>query len=977
MASDFAGIKTSRVSPAFLHGNSTSHTWPFSAIAELIDNAYDPDVSASELWIDKRNISKVDCLTFVDNGNGMNQEKLYKMLSFGYCEKVTVGNVKPIGYYGNGFKSGSMRLGSDAMVFTRCLTSTSVGFLSQTYLKASNAEAVVVPIVTWDITPAGLTRKNNSESLTNLKAILKYSPFKTEKDLMAELKTLEKMRTGTNIIVFNLKQDNTENLELDFVSDPHDIRNPETPVIDLTSINRPIYTASPEYRRSLREYCSILYLKPRMKIVIRGQKVKTKLISKSLSQTEVDVYKPTWLNKPVKLIFGFTNDKEPDSYGLMMYHKNRLIRAYEKIGCQKQANDHGVGVIGVVEANFLDPIHNKQEFNKTDKYLAFMQNAANKLNDYFYEKTQCENPNAKSIPHTSSQLPDWTWAQCDNCLSWRRLPTGYSEKLPDKWYCYLNPDAHFNRCDIPEEPEDDDEALQTTYRKTYKKTQAEKNRQARLIEERKLKEKEENLKRKEEMLQKKMNEITRKQTELEEVSSSQDRVDSKPTVADLERAKKSLKIYQEKMAMQEKTIKQLEIQKQQIEHKSTAMLRMAESLRLTNVASKNLEEKVKDLTGTSNSTVSSSSHTLRPPHKRKSTSKDGSNEKVAKIKTEDGGFITVNAPDAGVVDLTLDEEEISTQMEVDSSVLSDSPVKSDKANKTNDKNTAKSTPSKGGKDSAKENSDSSSVTDKTATKSKNDTPAKTSAKSDSNPETDKTKSKDKASKSQVEKTGDKETLNDNSESKPDEKATEKSDKEGDVGDKKDSENTEVKEKEKEKQSGSTDYSEIQEDVKPDKEELDKNLNDTKTEDKKLDDTKLEDKKLDDNKLEDKKLTDPKTEDKKVNDNSEEKKVFVEKGAQTVPTVVKFASPEELDLLKLCPSEQRQVLLQKARELDETKKEFSETQKTLKSLQDNIWQLLKIIVPDFDYGNPENIEKIILDFIRVNGEQNDSPSTSGN
>lgn len=34
-----------------------------------------------------------------------------------------------------------------------------------------------------------------------------------------------------------------------------------------------------------------------------------------------------------------------------------------------QANDHGVGVIGVVEANFLEPIHNKQEFNKTDKYL--------------------------------------------------------------------------------------------------------------------------------------------------------------------------------------------------------------------------------------------------------------------------------------------------------------------------------------------------------------------------------------------------------------------------------------------------------------------------------------------------------------------------------------------------------------------------------------------------------------------------------
>ena len=32
-----------------------------------------------------------------------------------------------------------------------------------------------------------------------------------------------------------------------------------------------------------------------MKIYIRGVKVQTQLISKSLSNTEIDVYKPTWL----------------------------------------------------------------------------------------------------------------------------------------------------------------------------------------------------------------------------------------------------------------------------------------------------------------------------------------------------------------------------------------------------------------------------------------------------------------------------------------------------------------------------------------------------------------------------------------------------------------------------------------------------------------------------------------------------------
>ena len=30
--------------------------------------------------------------------------------------------------------------------------------------------------------------------------------------------------------------------------------------------------------------------------------------------------------------------------------------------------NNGAGIVGVVEADFLDPIHNKQEFDKTDRY---------------------------------------------------------------------------------------------------------------------------------------------------------------------------------------------------------------------------------------------------------------------------------------------------------------------------------------------------------------------------------------------------------------------------------------------------------------------------------------------------------------------------------------------------------------------------------------------------------------------------------
>ncbi|CAK6442085.1 unnamed protein product [Pipistrellus nathusii] len=145
-----SGIRLSALCPKFLHTNSTSHTWPFSAVAELIDNAYDPDVNAKQIWIDKTVIDKHICLTFTDNGNGMTSDKLHKMLSFGFSDKVTVNGHVPVGLYGNGFKSGSMRLGKDAIVFTKNGETMSVGLLSQTYLEAIQAEHVVVPIVAFN-----------------------------------------------------------------------------------------------------------------------------------------------------------------------------------------------------------------------------------------------------------------------------------------------------------------------------------------------------------------------------------------------------------------------------------------------------------------------------------------------------------------------------------------------------------------------------------------------------------------------------------------------------------------------------------------------------------------------------------------------------------------------------------------------------------------------------------------------------------
>uniref|UniRef100_A0ABM5FXT9 MORC family CW-type zinc finger protein 3 isoform X1 n=1 Tax=Pogona vitticeps TaxID=103695 RepID=A0ABM5FXT9_9SAUR len=466
-----SGILLSALCPKFLHTNSTSHTWPFSAVAELIDNAYDPDVNAKQMWIDKTIINENICLTFMDNGNGMNADKLHKMLSFGFSDKVTLNGRVPVGLYGNGFKSGSMRLGKDAIVFTKNGEIMSVGMLSQTFLEATKAEHVIVPIISFNKKRQII---NPDEMAPSLKAILEHSLFPTEEELLAELDAIIGKK-GTRIIIWNLRREKNQQTEFDFDTDKYDIRIPA----DLDEVTgRRGYKKQerqdqivPESDYSLRAYCSILYLKPRMQIIIRGQKVQTQLVSKSLAYIERDVYKPKFLApKTVRITFGF-NCRNKDHYGMMMYHRNRLIKAYERVGYQLKANNMGVGVIGIIECNFLKPTHNKQDFDYTNEYRRTIHALGEKLNDYWNEMQakKTEHPLEVLVEDTQKR-PDQTWVQCDSCLKWRKLPDGI-ERLPEKWYCSYNPDPQFRNCNVPEEPEDDD---LIPYEKTHKKKDREK-----------------------------------------------------------------------------------------------------------------------------------------------------------------------------------------------------------------------------------------------------------------------------------------------------------------------------------------------------------------------------------------------------------------------------------------------------------------------------------------------------------------------
>ncbi|XP_017698570.3 protein MICRORCHIDIA 6 isoform X1 [Phoenix dactylifera] len=390
-----SGTDRLRIHPKFLHSNATSHKWAFGAIAELLDNAVDElQNGATFVVIDKfinpRNGNPA--LLIRDDGGGMDPESLRRCMSFGFSDKHSDSS---IGQYGNGFKTSTMRLGADVIVFSRCtkkrILTQSIGLLSYTFLRQTGCDDIVVPAVDYEFDPhttlfERLCRHNTKQFSDNLLMLLKWSPFSTEAELLKQFD--EVGPHGTKIIVYNLWFNDDGHMELDFESDPKDIticgahrsvqKNGKGSVLTQKYIaNRLHY--------SLRAYISILYLHSpeHFRIILRGQVVEPHHIANDLIYRECVLYKPQVggvMEAAVITTIGFL-EGAPDInvHGFNIYHKNRLILPFK--GVANNSYGKGRGVVGVLEANFIKPTHDKQDFEKSNLY----QKLETRLKEMTYE----------------------------------------------------------------------------------------------------------------------------------------------------------------------------------------------------------------------------------------------------------------------------------------------------------------------------------------------------------------------------------------------------------------------------------------------------------------------------------------------------------------------------------------------------------------------------------------------------------------
>ncbi|KAL0872455.1 hypothetical protein Bca101_022160 [Brassica carinata] len=371
-------LEHARVHPKFLHSNATSHKWAFGAIAELLDNAVDEiQNGATFVKIDKIDIAKNNspALVFQDDGAGMDPNGIRKCMSLGYSSKKSN---TTIGQYGNGFKTSTMRLGADAIVFSRSTRSgkatQSVGLLSYTFLRRTGQDDVIVPMIDIDISkerPQPIIYGSSEDWSTNLDILLKWSPFSTKEELLQQFDDIG--THGTKVIIYNLWLNDEGIYELSFDDDDEDIRLRDESVHDGKRVHPKELERrshiSYHLRYSLRAYASMLYLEKfkNFKIILRGIPVKQFNIADEFRHPEIIKYKPqiaTIEQATTEIKVGFIKEAPNLAVcGFNVYHKNRLIRPFWKVTMDGSAL--GNGVVGVLEANFIEPAHDKQDFERS------------------------------------------------------------------------------------------------------------------------------------------------------------------------------------------------------------------------------------------------------------------------------------------------------------------------------------------------------------------------------------------------------------------------------------------------------------------------------------------------------------------------------------------------------------------------------------------------------------------------------------
>ncbi|XP_031804741.1 ATPase MORC2 [Sarcophilus harrisii] len=418
---NYSSLNRAQLTFEYLHTNSTTHEFLFGALAELVDNARDADATRIDIYAEHQdNLQGGFMLCFLDDGAGMDPSDAASVIQFGKSAKRTPESTQ-IGQYGNGLKSGSMRIGKDFILFTKKDDTMTCLFLSRTFHEEEGIDEVIVPLPTWNARTRQPITENMDKFSTEIELIYKYSPFKSEQQVMDQFKKISG-ETGTLVIIFNLKLTDNGEPELDIVSDPRDIQMAETTPEGTDRAPGPA-------RGVLISRLSPLPPPPGLGgpgKINREADIKKRIREAKQRMEGVIGKGPEGRDGAARGQQGMRQAPPCDSPGGCFPAQRGIIKFWDEFG--------------YLSANWNQPPSSELRYKRR---------------------------RAMEIPTT---------IQCDLCLKWRTLPfqlSSVERDYPDTWVCTMNPDAEQDSCNASEQKQ---KVPLGTLKKDFK-TQEEKQKQ--------------------------------------------------------------------------------------------------------------------------------------------------------------------------------------------------------------------------------------------------------------------------------------------------------------------------------------------------------------------------------------------------------------------------------------------------------------------------------------------------------------------
>jgi serine/threonine protein kinase len=464
------------VDKSFLSTLSQNHVWLFGALAELLHNSSDAGSTDLQIHVReeerKQDGKEAMVLEIKDNGEGMSHGEMEAMFRLGKTyarDRDDDLQAQRVGRYGWGFKQGSLRIGSTAVVITKSLKNKTLSFgilSNEPHLRDENAapvcRVVTLSADTMEPDPAHTSREAFREAS---ELMARYSFITQERHWPLMLNTWGAGESGTTVFIQGIERLDPESGKL-----WRELKVDRTNA-DLLLVNRggrkhlntrgALLAESVPIDHSLRAYLKVAFLHHRMSLSLLGKAVKTPNLVDSLTDTRrYNLLRDEPHRKPVIVTIGKSHEAlRLGLGGAMFYSTNILISSYvrQEIGITNPRE--GMGVLAVVH---LDPReyetqHSKQSFRRPNPALEKIEERLGRVwTQYITRETAQTAVLNKKVAASrlaskmTTMLTDFI--QCEHCGKWRVVPQAYVAGFAGvdvKWYCWSEGSPVAN-CEAPE-----------------------------------------------------------------------------------------------------------------------------------------------------------------------------------------------------------------------------------------------------------------------------------------------------------------------------------------------------------------------------------------------------------------------------------------------------------------------------------------------------------------------------------------------